>query len=1000
MTASYGGNWRYTRNIVTGSLHRVYGSGIEFTGPINDREGAEQAAREFIGANAGLFSADNGDLHGAEMQNGAGKWVAHFNQVVNGIRVYGGRAHVVFTESGRLFAFGSDVYPDVDISTSPSLSRAEALSIAGMDVGFIDGSDEITYEELLILPIRTGEGEAMALDYRLAWRFDIFPTSPYGHWETYVDAQSGEILWRRSLIRYVDFTGHVQSDVEWVGYCDGYTFDYPVDQMIINISGVGSTETGVDGDFTLSYGGTAPATATAAFISQWFSVDRYTGINASFSGSITPGTPLTIDWSNTNSIDSERDCFAYLNYQHRWLKDLDPSFTGLDYEMPVSVERTDLYCPGNAWYDYYGVNFCVGSATYGNTGRMGDVAYHEYGHAITDQLYGSNDPPSGMHEGNSDVATLLLTNEPRLGLGFYLNQCATGIRNAENTMQYPEDWSETHTGGQIISGFYWDSMQELFVSHSVEYADSVAAYGWHYGRILGLPQNPPDQVYWTFVADDDDGDLDNGTPHHAAWCVGGMNHGFDCPAILGPVHITHTPVESQPDATPTAITATITSDETTINTGALAVFYKVDGGSFSSVGMSSAGGDDYTGTIPTQSSGAFVQYYIYAEDDNANSATHPTTAPTTLHSFFVGKIVYFADDFEYDFGWTAGVVGDDASTGAWALGDPEGTSYNSQQLQPEDDHTPAPGVNCYATGLAAGSSAGSFDIDGGKTTLLSPMFNMDGAESATVSYWRWYSNNLGNGPDEDYWEVQVNDGSGWVYLENTLVSANSWNQYSFDLGTYISLTATVQFRFVASDEINGSLVEAAMDDFILSATYPIGVDPDLSTITVNDDLMLAPDGNGDSTMTIVVTARDENGDPVIGVPAGDVVVSLAGVSSLGQGFHFCASGSNAATFYSTAPTDGSGQTTILVSEVGGCGTVTLSAVVSTVSLTNGAVTNVRSPDFNGDGIVNYFDTFLYIPMLSTATGYCGNLNGSGDGVVNFFDTAKYLPYLANGVQCP
>ena len=55
---------------------------------------------------------------------------------------------------------------------------------------------------------------------------------------------------------------------------------------------------------------------------------------------------------------------------------------------------------------------------------------------------------------------------------------------------------------------------------------------------------------------------------------------------------------------------------------------------------------------------------------------------------------------------------------------------------------------------------------------------------------------------------------------------------------------------------------------------------------------------------------------------------------------------------------------------------------------------------NGDGVVNYFDTFLYIPMLSTATGYCGNLNGSGDGVVNFFDTAKYLPYLANGVQCP
>ncbi|MFH1277566.1 MAG: hypothetical protein ABIK65_04230, partial [Candidatus Eisenbacteria bacterium] len=886
LVARYGGHWNYNRNIVTGSLHRVYGSGFSFAAGIPSAETAERSARDFIGANADLFGSDGADLRGAEMQSGAGKWVAHFDQVVNGVRVVDGRAHVVFTESGRIFAFGSDVMPGVELSTNPSLSRAEALSIAGSDVGYVDGTDEITYEELVILPTRESNGEELALTYHLAYRFDIFAQNPYGHWETYVDASTGEILWRRSLIRHVDFTGNVQGDVEWMGYCDGVTAGYGLEQMRLPISGVGTAESDVNGDFSLPYGGTDTRTITSNFIGIFFNIDRYTGTNASYSGSITPGTPLTINWTNANSIASERDCWAYLNMQHRWLKALDPTFTGLDYQMPVSVERTDGYCPGNAWYDYYGVNFCVQSATYGNTGRMGDVAWHEYGHGITDQLYGPNDPGSGLHEGNSDVASLLFTRDPRLGLGFYLNNCTSGIRNAENTMQYPQDWSETHTGGQIISGFIWDSMQELFAAYPQAYADSVVAHAWHFGRRLGLPQNPPDQVYWTFVADDDDGDLDNGTPHHAAFCVGATNHGFDCPEILGPVHLTHTPVESQPSTvSPTAITATITSDATTINEGACAVYYRVDGGSYSNVGMANVGGDDYTGYIPAQTGGSYVEYYVYGEDDDGNSATHPTGAPINLHGFFVGTFTtIYENEFESNpTDWTLGVGDDDATTGMWEWGDPQGTTY-SGQLQPEDDHTPDPGVNCFATGLLAGSSAGTYDVDGGKTTILSPVFDLSNATMAIVTYWRWYTNNQGNAPGEDFWVVQVNDGGGWVDLENTSASDNSWSKKQFALP---SLSSTVQFRFVASDEINGSLVEAAVDDFLLEGILMGGVDPGYSTIAVNDDLMLSPNGGGDSTMTIVVTVKDGNDDPIVGVPAGDVAVTLSGTSYIGASVRFC-----------------------------------------------------------------------------------------------------------------
>ncbi|MBM3320456.1 MAG: hypothetical protein FJY73_07245 [Candidatus Eisenbacteria bacterium] len=1007
LAAQYGGNWRYNRNSVTGSLHHVYGSGIDFTSALSNEADVERAARTFIGANSSLFGATNADLRAAQMQSAPGKWAAHFDQVVDGLRVVGGRVHAVFTDSGRLFAFGSDVYPNVKEklgSTRPVLSEAEAIALAGAEVGFVSGSDQITHRELVILPIREARDDEMVLDYRLAWRLDLFAQNPYGHWSTYVDARSGEILWRESLIYPLDFTGHSRSDVEWDGYCDGYTYDFPVDGMVINISGVGTTYCGENGNFALSYGGTDSRTITAEFRGLYINVNRYTGTDASHTGTITPGTPYTIDWSNTNSLASERDCFSYINKQHRWLKNLDPTFTPLDYVMPCVVERTDGYCPGNAWYDYNGINFCVQSSSYGNTGRMGDVAYHEYGHGITHRLYEPTSPNSSIHEGNSDIVANLLTRESIIGLGFYLNNCTSGIRNSLNTLRYPDDYGGSgHFNGQIIAGFIWDSWVQLQAAYPQAYADSVIMYDWWYGRKMGLPLSFPDQVYWTFVADDNDGNLDNGTPHHAMLCVGAENHGFTCPEILSPVSITHTPVESQPSTTqPTAITATIVSSAAPINAGACRVYYKLNGGSFSNVGMSNVGGDSYTGYIPAQSAGTLVQYYIYGQDTDGNSATHPSNAPATLHGFYVGEFqTVFEDEFESAGGWTVGIPGDAATTGVWERGDPQGTYYNSQPVQPEDDHTPAPGVNCYATQLAAGSSAGSYDVDGGRTTLVSPVIDLSDAAMALVTYWRWYTNNLGNAPNEDYWRVQVSsDGVNWVYLENTTQSNNSWQRYQFNIGNYVSLTSTVQFRFMAEDAGSGSLVEAAVDDFKIDAILTPGIDPTLSTVAVNDDVMLRPDGLGDSVLAITVTVRDGSGNPVAGIPAGDVAVTLDGASLNGRAMKFCASGTDELILYSTEPTNASGEVTFEVEHAGGCGEVTVSAVVQAIALTNPASGTVRSPDLNGDGQTNFQDTMLYAQLLNAGTGYCGNLNGSPDGAVNFQDTIKYAQALAAGAACP
>jgi Zn-dependent metalloprotease len=863
----FGDDWYYQVNRATGTFHHVYGRGVDLGRRIESARSAEEAATDFIRSHTGLFGVETSDLRVARNSRGLGKRSVVFQQTYGGLKVWGGRAHIVFTEAGRMFAFGADTYPGIDIPTDPSLAEGQALGIAKSDLGFAEGSDRVTHRELVILPVEREE----ALEYRLAYRFDLRTESPFGLWATYVDADTGEILWRENHIRFADFEGHAQGDVEWDGYCDGYTTDYRFINMQVDITGAGTVYTDENGDFVVSYGGTDPASISAELRGPWVNVDIHGGGDASHSGTIVPGTPYTIDWDATNSIDSERDVFAYVNREHDWLKAIDPDYTGMDYEMTAWVERTDGYCPGNAWWDGSTINLCVGNATYGNTGRMGDVVYHEYGHGVTDFLYGPNDPPSDMHEANSDIIANYLTRESIMGLGFYLDNCSSGIRDSDNSMQYPCSGGG-HYCGQVLAGFHWDSWQELLGVYSQDYADSVAMHTWHFGRSLGLPQNQQDQVTWTFIADDTDGNLANGTPHYDQFCVGAMNHSFSCPEITQGVFISHAPLEDTGDTgSPYTVTAVITSTEGSVDVGACRVTYRVDGGGLVDLGMSSTGNpDEYSADIPAQSSCSLVEYYIHAEDTMGNTADDPLGAPATLHSFTIGYETVFEDDFEADRGWTAGLPGDDATTGQWERCNPEGT-----EAQAEDDHTADPGTNAYITECAAGSGQGTYDIDNGVTTLESPVFDLSGYDQAVVSYYRWYSNDTGAEPGTDYWVVRVTD-DGWATyqtLENTNVSDRSWSKKEFRLEEVIGLTDQVQLRFLASDEDPGSLVEAGVDDFrVMGCSSASDTEPPVVTVT---------DPNGGETIIGGVSpytirwASDDN----VGVAHTHILLSTDGGST-------------------------------------------------------------------------------------------------------------------------
>ncbi len=180
---------------------------------------------------------------------------------------------------------------------------------------------------------------------------------------------------------------------------------------------------------------------------------------------------------------------------------------------------------------------------------------------------------------------------------------------------------------------------------------------------------------------------------------------------------------------------------------------------------------------------------------------------------------YFFDDVEAEGAWSLSAAGDDAASGRWVRVDPNGTTYNGEPCQPEDDHTADPGTDCFVTGQGdVGGSAGQADVDGGTTTLTSPTFDLTQLNGPRISYWRWYTNDLGNNPGEDEWVVEVSSdgGAGWVDLERTTASANSWQEHSFLVSDFVTPTAEVVIRFIASDTGGGSLVEAGVDDFMIT----------------------------------------------------------------------------------------------------------------------------------------------------------------------------------------
>ncbi len=813
-------------NPLTHTPQLVVGTGLSMGRVILDERTAEEVAREFVDLTRTLWGLGSEDLVLWRVAHGLQKWSVHFHQQVAGWPVIGSRLTVTMTETGRVAAFGGDLWPQLRGAAPLTISAADAprvvhaqLAARGLAPAAAGPHDHVRVEMSGYLPLSASEGRPV---HRVMRNY----RDPLGAYLVDLDAQTGELLQLQNVLRMVEFTGTITADIDDPGWCAGI-FERPVANMDVVVAGVGAGVTAPDGSYQIPFSGSEAESLFVEFLGPFFDVNNFVAPDSRVAAHVMPGAPFDLHWDDANSRADERDVFYHGNVMHDLIKSVDPGWADLDFPLPANVNLQQI-C--NAYWDGSSINFYREGGNCANTGTLGDVIAHEYAHGITDFMYGAVEPSRMIHEANSDVAANFLSGMSVIGQGFYLDDCIGGIRDTDNDQVYPDSLTgEPYHDSTILSGFHWHARENLVAVLGEEAGVAHALAIWHWARALGLPHTQPQQVWWTFVADDDDGNIDNGTPHWAEICAAAEHKGHACPELFSDVVIHHAayPYGEAPLGQALELSARIYSLVDEIDPATITLYYRNQGeGEFHAMPMLPTGeemefGAEVAGLIPD----TYFEYYIYAADMSLNELTDPREAPEEVHT---ALIVPVYEPFEDAPDWTVGAAGDDATQGIWEWCDPVQVVL-SRVIQPEDDVTPDPGRHCWITGQYYGGYAFESDADG-TTSLTSPPYDLSGYDYASLECWLWFQTI--SSAEGVVKILASNNGSSYrtIYTVSGVQEQSTWKPVEVDLSAFFPTLGTLRIRVVMYGQPLPSVDEAGLDELVIRA----GVD-DLSDVPHGSD---------------------------------------------------------------------------------------------------------------------------------------------------------------------
>ncbi len=810
-----------------GRVRCVYGVPMTWGGT------PDAAASQFIQFHGGAFGVGALTLQprwSTPVQNG--RFTAYaYQQFIDGLPVEHGNARVlvlngavprVVYAAGTLAAKPAGGWPEARVTGAQAVQ-----SVKGMENGF-GGLPVFTTPTAAVW-----QGEWPTTAARRTWKFEGFAPGIGSNrsYTFFVDMATGVLLETRDEVIETDVTGTVRG---WgtPGTNPDLATNPPVlmamPEIQMSIQGGSNAFSERDGDFTIANPGTSAVTVTSNLSGgRWVNVNPngVAELSLNLPGVVPPGnvdaiynTPQPTPANSPNT--AQVNAFVHANNIHNYYSDRAPGFTGINAVLPAN---TGVAGQCNAFFTTgppLSINFYnVGGGC--NNSAYSSVIAHEYGHFVVNRLGLAQ---GAFGEGFSDTGAVLLYDDPIVGKSFY--QTGAFIRNVDTAnQQYPCSSGAIHTCGQIVAGVWWDarvnfgaafgSAPGLDMTRDLQVAWSQITVGGS-----GLNSAHPQTAIEVLTVDDDDGNLGNGTPHYGLICNAFDQHNIDCPplALVQFQYPNGLPQSIAPDQITTVRVDVVPLNGTPVpNSGQMSV--SVNGGAFQTTPMTQIGTNQYEGAFPATACATSldnIRFHFSVGTVQAGPMTDPPGAPG---SFFTttsaaSLSVALIDTFETNTGWSGVGPGDNATTGRWNRMDPQPTA-----AQPGDDVTPGAGVICWVTDGNAGATIGDFDVDGGQTTLTTPLLDLSALPDAKVSYWRWYSNNQGAAPNADTFVISIsnNHGGAWTVVETVgpagPQAGGGWFFNEFNVADVIAPTSQVRIRFIASDLASGSIVEAAVDDF-------------------------------------------------------------------------------------------------------------------------------------------------------------------------------------------
>ncbi|KIG19582.1 hypothetical protein DB30_00091 [Enhygromyxa salina] len=745
----------------TGVADLLIPRGAQVYGANNSPALAEQFALGFVARHVNALAP------GAA----ASDFVLVSNQVSNGVRTLGFVQHhaglpiidaqlSLSFKADHLIAVRSQALPNVwiparggaidqtkvQLQARTWISNDFAAGAIGRSSVTSHGSAAMTPMTPMILPLVQAGG---AIEYREVVALEVSLDQPIGRWLVYVDAATAQPIARRSLLHWAE----LEIDT-WQRSPLGPRQSFAAAQMQVSVDGqVAFTD--ANGQLVV------PAPSAAVSFSPQGPSQRVVNDNGPVSSvmeQFVPSQSYVWDLFADPEQDAQLSAYVHTQLVKDYVRGIDPEFAPLDLQTTVTVNISDV-C--NAYAEENTLNFYLNGGGCENSALIADVVYHEYGHVahVLGLQPGVGLFNGGVSEGASDYLSASIVNDAKVGVGFFLDT-SDPIRDLDPPgyeWHWPEDGGEVHDEGRIIGGTLWDLRTSLIEKYGVAQGVAKTDQIWLDG--IRRSVDTPSWYMEALITNDDDGNLQNGTPDiceiNEAFAAHGLYQPLGAAVDLSETKLADGSVEltlsygTGFDACPGMVTpsALMRWRPRPVPNGPETPSTELE--------MNEVSPGLLRAVIPAQPEHTVTQYQVELDWGNGTVAPRPDNRADEWYEYFSGEVTQI---------WCADFEGAPASQGwsvdgEWSFGPPEGGGGD-----------PTEAFSGQSVAGVALSWPGTY-APWTQSTLTSPAIDVSEHEVVRLQYRRWLN------VEDGYFDQATIAANGQIAWANT-ASADDWGSAS------------------------------------------------------------------------------------------------------------------------------------------------------------------------------------------------------------------------------